>query len=204
MRIQEWGVLQKIGQREKDTYIEVRLSSIQFPEMCPVCLKSPPEDLVSVTIVERPAYTRHLEDVVAFAARDEIDLALTTSSSTVTLWIPTCMRHGSKSLRTTRTKIIPAIAFFVLFYPILYFMMGTNIAYTTQGDLIQPLSMLIVCLIVMTVACIYGAFPRAIERKIRFIGINRVKDQVIVGISNRIYADRFLEINTVSSGSEKQ
>ncbi len=193
-----WDHIRHAGRGEcvRRTSIRARLSTLKFPEMCPACLKSPPEDLVAVTIIERPEYDRHLEDTIALSKRNDIDITLTTASGAVTLFIPTCLHHGSKSLRTLRTRLSPAIAFFLLFYPILFFMMQLNIAYTTHRDTIQPLIMLALSLTVMLISCAYGMTPRALERSIKFRDISGGRDQITIEIANQTYASAFLESNT--------
>ncbi|NHI90695.1 MAG: hypothetical protein EAX87_14335 [Candidatus Thorarchaeota archaeon] len=171
--------------------VRVKLSRIQFPEACPVCL-SEVEDLVFVTVVDKEA------DAYASSSwtkQDEVNIQLQTAKSATTFAIPTCMRHGSKSVRSLRMKLIAALGFFLLFYPILFYLFRINVALTYSRPLAEPLIALAVLVVILVLILMYGLYPRALERAIRFHDVSRVKDYVILSVSNREYLNRFLKLN---------
>ena len=176
--------------------IRVRLSKIQFPEACPVCLKEP-EDLVFVTIVEKTDtdYTSGSWN----RQEDKVDVALSASRGAATFAIPTCMLHGSRSVRTLRMKLIAAFGFFVLFYPILYFLLQINLALVYSRSLVPPLLGFIGITSILVIILLYGLFPRALERTIRFHDVIRTNDSVVLSIANRGYRELFLEINEMTA-----
>lgn len=171
--------------------ISVKMSKIRFPEICPVCL-SEPEDLVFVTVIEKKT-----DDYASssWTRQDRVDIPLQASNDAVTFVIPTCLRHGSKSVRTLRTKLIAAIGFFILFYPILFYLLRINVALVYSRPLAEPLIGLIAVMAILVLILLYGLFPRALERAIRFHDVSRVKDTVVISMSNGEYRDHFLEIN---------
>jgi hypothetical protein len=42
---------------------------------------------------------------------------------------------------------------------------------------------------------LYGFFPRALERALRFQDVSRVNESLLISISNPEYCDQFLELN---------
>ena len=171
--------------------VRVKMSKIRFPEICPVCL-SEPEDLVFVTVIEKKT-----DDYASssWTRQDKVDIALQASNDAVTFVIPTCLMHGSKSVRTLRTKLIAVLGFFILFYPILYYLLRINVALVYSRSLAEPLTGFIAITTVLVLILLYGFFPRALERAIRFHDVSRVKDTVVISMSNGEYRDQFLEIN---------
>jgi len=107
--------------------IRCNLSKIVFPEICPVCLEEP-EDLVAITILERPLGEKGDDRTYSTLKRgiSKTDIALEAARGAVTLWVPTCLRHGSGSIRSDRMRWTSVIAFFILFYPILYFFLAVR------------------------------------------------------------------------------
>ena len=171
--------------------VRVKMSKIRFPEICPVCL-SEPEDLVFVTVIEKKT-----DDYASssWTRQDKVDIALQASNDAVTFVIPTCLMHGSKSVRTLRTKLIAVLGFFILFYPILYYLLRINVALVYSRSLAEPLTGFIAITTVLVLILLYGFFPRALKRAIRFHDVSRVKDTVVISMSNGEYRDQFLEIN---------
>jgi hypothetical protein len=176
--------------------IKVKLSKIQFPELCPVCL-SEPEDLVFVTIIERAGDDF---DVSSWdSGKDKTKLALNAAKGATTFAIPTCIRHGSKSVRSLRTILIAVLGFFILFYPILYFLLQINLALVYSRVLLPPLLGFLVTSSVLILFFLYGFFPRGIERALRFDDVSRVKDSLFLSISNPEYRKQFLKLNEMYS-----
>lgn len=171
--------------------IRVRLSKIQFPESCPVCGEEP-EDLVFVTIIEKVG-----DDYASssWSRQDKTDVALQAARGATTFVIPTCLRHGSKSVRSLKTKLIAALGFFVLFYPILYYLLRINVAVVYERSITEPLLGFITTVSALLLILLWGLFPRALERSIRFHDVSRTKDSVLVSISNPDYRRLFLELN---------
>ncbi|MFW9795162.1 MAG: hypothetical protein ACFFEE_12710 [Candidatus Thorarchaeota archaeon] len=176
--------------------IRVKLSKIQFPECCPVCMYEA-EDLVFVTILDRAG---NQFDASSWSnGRDKTEIALNAARGATTFTIPTCMRHGSKSVRSIRTKLIGVVGFFVLFYPILFYLLQINTALIYSRPLIPPLTSVLVLLLVLALFFLYGFFPRGLERALRFHDVSRTKDSLYLSISNPEYRSQFLELNEMHS-----
>jgi hypothetical protein len=167
--------------------------------VCPVCLKEP-EDLVFVTVVEKVGddYTTS-----SWAKQDKTDIALEAAKGVATFNIPTCMRHGSRSVRSLRTKLIAALGFFILFYPILFYLLRINVALVYERSLTQPLLGFFITTFALFMILLYGLFPRALERSIRFHRVIRTKDMVLLSISNSEYRRLFLELNGMAVETDK-
>ncbi|MFX1483051.1 MAG: hypothetical protein ACFFCP_07665 [Promethearchaeota archaeon] len=172
--------------------IKVRLSKIQFPEVCPVCLAKA-EDLVFVTILER---AQNDFDASSWdRGLDKTKVALEAAQGATMLAVPTCMRHGSRSVRTLKTKLIAVLGFFILFYPILFFVLQIDLALTYSRELFFPLLGALVTSSALVLFILYGFFPRALERALRFHDVKRVKDSLFISISNPVYQNLFLKLN---------
>ncbi|TET14278.1 MAG: hypothetical protein E3J82_02120 [Candidatus Thorarchaeota archaeon] len=180
------------------TLVRAKISKVEFPEKCPVCLDEP-EDLVSVTITERFSVVRGDDSAVSTWAdgKDKAELILASARGAVTFWVPTCMLHGSGKLRTGRARFIAWAALFVLFYPALFFLLGINAAIWHSRSLLEPLANLTVILLVFFVLVIYGYYPRALERSLKFIDIDRAKDAVYIDIMNDEYRKLFMDLNAM-------
>jgi hypothetical protein len=179
--------------------IRSRLSKVRFPECCPVCLK-PPEDLVSITVIEKALYDKSTDSAASVWMRGKSgpDPALVSGGAAV-FWIPTCLKHGSGRLRTLRTKLVPVVVFFVLFYPALYFMLGILNALHSPRPILEPIVGFLVTVTGIMLAAFYGLYPRALERALQFIDIDRAHDQVFLQIRSEQYAIMFMELNAMYS-----
>ena len=109
------------------------------------------------------------------------------------------MRHGSKSVRFLWTKLIEVIGFFILFYPILFFLLQINVAVVYSRPLLPSLLGFLITAFILMWFFLYGFFPRALERALRFQDVSRVNDSLLVSISNPEYRDQFLELNEMHS-----
>ena len=180
------------------TLVRAKISKVEFPEKCPVCLDEP-EDLVSVTITERASAVRGNENAVSTWAdgKDKADLILASARGAVTFWVSTCMLHGSGKLRTGRARFIAWAALSVLFYPALFFLLGINAAIWHSRPLFEPVANLTVILLVLFVLVVYGYYPRALERALKFIDIDRAKDTVYINIMNDEYRKLFMSLNAM-------
>ena len=180
------------------TLVRAKISKVEFPEKCPVCLDEP-EDLVSVTITERSSVVRRDDNAVSTWAdgKDKAKLILASARGAVTFWVPTCMLHGSGKLRTGRARFIAWAALFILFYPALFFLLGINAAIWHSRPLLEPVVNLIVTLLVFIALVIYGYYPRALERSLKFIDIDRAKDTVYIDIMNDEYRKLFMDLNAM-------
>ncbi len=180
------------------TLVRAKISKVEFPEKCPVCLDEP-EDLVSVTITERSSVVRRDDNAVSTWAdgKDKAELILASARGAVTFWVPTCMLHGSGKLRTGRARFIAWAGLFVLFYPALFFLLGINAAIWHSRPLLEPVVNLIVTLLVFIALVIYGYYPRALERSLKFIDIDRAKDTVYIDIMNDEYRKLFMDLNAM-------
>ncbi len=130
---------------------------------------------------------------------DKTKLALTAARGYTTFAVPTCMRHGSKSVRFLWTKLIAVIGFFILFYPILFFLLQINVAVVYSMPLLPPLLGFLSTAFILMWFFLYGFFPRALERALRFQDVSRVNDSLLISISNPEYRDQFLELNEMHS-----
>ena len=180
------------------TLVRAKISKVEFPERCPVCLDEP-EDLVSVTITGRSSAVRGDENAVSTWAdgKDKAALILASARNAVTFWVPTCMLHGSGKLRTVRARFIAWAAIFVLFYPALFFILGINAAIWYSRPLLEPVTGLVVILVLFFVLVVYGYYPRALERSLKFIDIDRAKDAVYIDIMNDEYRKLFMDLNAM-------
>lgn len=177
--------------------IRTRISKIQFPEVCPVCLEQA-EDLVFVTITER-IDPESYESKTWIKGSDKASATLEAVKGVTTFAVPTCMRHGSKSVRTTRTKMIAFAGFFIFFYPILFFLLQINLALNYSRSLVEPLMGVFIFATAMCISILYGVFPRALERKLKFGSLKRAKDLIEIVIMNDEYRRLFLELNEIYS-----
>jgi cytochrome c biogenesis protein CcdA len=156
-----------------------------------------PEDLVFVTVVEKVGDNYSAS---SWAKQDKTDIALESAKGVTTFNLPTCMRHGSKSVRSLRTKLIAVLGFFVLFYPILFYLLSINVAVNYERDLANPLTGFLVTFTALILILLYGFFPRALERSVRFHRVSRTKDAVLLSLSNPEYMELFLELNGMVVG----
>ena len=190
---------QRSDHRNRTARVRTSISKVQFPEMCPVCMASP-EDLVSVTVIEKSIYQKRATETpsVWSAGKSVPDPAL-RSGRVATFWVPTCMRHGSGKLRTLRTRLVPILIFFILFYPALYFTLALASAQYNPKPILEPLIGLVVTVGLMLGTAFYGFYPRALERTLRFVDIDTIHDRVFIEIRNDRYAKMFLELNAMHS-----
>ncbi|TFG33096.1 hypothetical protein EU528_01185 [Candidatus Thorarchaeota archaeon] len=175
--------------------VRTRLSKIKFPDRCPVCM-DPAEDLVFITIIEK--YGPDSYDSSSWTKSDDkTAVALQASQSATTFSVPTCMAHGSKSVRTIRTRLVSVVGFFVLFYPIIFYLLQINLGIIYSRPLVEPIigALFFVALLVLTI--LYSLVPRALERALKFENTSRTKDSVEVVILNREYRQLFCEMNGV-------
>lgn len=185
--------------RNRTTRVRTSISKVQFPEVCPVCMASP-EDLVSVTVIEKSIYQKREGETpsVWSSGISAPDPAL-RSGRVATFWVPTCMKHGSGKLRTLRTRFVPILVFFIVFYPALYFALALVSAQYNPRPILEPLVGLIVTVGLMIATAFYGFYPRPLERTLRFVDIDTIHDLVFLEIRNSQYAKRFLELNAMHS-----
>lgn len=180
----------------RDRGVKVKLSSIKFPEICPVCLDEA-EDLVFITVLERRSPTSY-DSSSLIGGKDKVSAALESAKGATMFPLPTCLFHGSKSVRSLRTKLIAVIGFFLFFYPILFYLLQINAALIYSRSLMDPLVGLIVFSGALLLTLFYGLFPRALERAIRFQNISRTKDTVEVVMTNNEYRKIFTELNEMN------
>ncbi|MHA2020797.1 MAG: hypothetical protein ACW98J_04570 [Candidatus Thorarchaeota archaeon] len=183
---------QEDGSRTADSVlIRCTLSKIVFPEICPVCLEEP-EDLVAITILERPLGEKGDDRTYSTLKRgtSKTDIALEAARGAATLWVPTCLRHGSGSVRSDRMRLIPVIGFFVLFYPILYFVLAVR----SSGSLVD-MGGLASSVTLLFIIFLYGYFPRALERYMKVIELEFSKDRIYLKVKDPNYLQQFMSLN---------
>ncbi|MHA2140103.1 MAG: hypothetical protein ACXADC_04595 [Candidatus Thorarchaeota archaeon] len=171
--------------------IRCTLSKITFPEVCPVCLEEP-EDLVAITILERPLGERGDDRTYSTMKRksSKADIALEAARGAATLWVPTCLRHGSRSVRSDRMRLISVAGFFILFYPILYFFLAAR----SSGSPVDTVGFF-ASIALLILIFLYGYIPRALERNLKVVELEYSKDRVYLRIRNQSYFHRFLSLN---------
>ena len=172
-----------------------KISKIKFPEICPVCLREP-EDLVSVTIREEKARSRSLGYWGRYPTSFEDSVV--PNERAVTFLIPTCLMHGSSSVRTSRNRLVTVIAFFILFYPILYMYLQINVEASMGRPIIEELLWLAALGGMLIAAIIFGYYPRPLERAIVFVRMDLVKDLVTLKVSNTEYLSQFRKLNEMN------
>ncbi len=177
--------------------IKTKLSRIQFPEICPVCLDEA-EDLVFVTVTERIG-SESYESSSMIKGEDKASIALEAARGATTFPVPTCLHHGSKSVRSLRTKLFAVVGFFIFFYPILFFLLQINAALIYSRSTTEPLVGFLFFATLLSLSILYGLFPRALERSLKFENISRAKDSVEVVMINSDYGKRFFELNEMFS-----
>ncbi|TFG09015.1 hypothetical protein EU538_06060 [Candidatus Thorarchaeota archaeon] len=184
------------GARLAGRVLKCSISKLEFPEVCPVCMREP-EDLVTVTVIEKSSFNKGPDNIISdyMGSRSEVDVALAQARGAATFWVPTCMKHGTGSLRTDRTKLVAVCGFFGLFYIVLYYVLGVINAIQLSRPLLGPAVGLVVSSSFMVLLLLYGAIPRALERKLRFLDIDRGKDLVYLRIMNPEYAEAFIQLN---------
>jgi len=156
----------------------------------------PAEDLVFITIIE--SYGPDSYDSSSWVKGDDkTAAALQSARSSTTFPVPTCMAHGSKSVRTIRTRFVSVMGFFVLFYPIIFYVLQINLALIYSRSLTEPAIGAAFFILLLIGTIFYGLYPRALERKLKFENTSRTKDSVDVEIANREYRQVFLEMNAV-------
>lgn len=171
------------------------ISKIKFPEACPVCLHEP-EDLILVTVLDRASDDINTDIYSSFKrGDDQVGATMDSIKGAATFWIPTCNRHGSGSLRSGKAKFIAWASYFVFFYIILYFILDVTRAIHLSRPLLVPAVGLTVALGVFLTLVLYGYFPRILERKMKFLDIDRSSDSVTIDIKNEEYLEQFMALN---------
>ncbi|MFW9907686.1 MAG: hypothetical protein ACFFEF_03850 [Candidatus Thorarchaeota archaeon] len=186
----------RIREKDKTQVVRASISKSVFPEICPVCTEDA-EDLVALTIMEtkeRWSGTGSLASAWV-QPQDKAELSLSDARGGITFWIPTCMMHGSSSVSSPKKKVLSIVGFMILFYPLLYFALGTLTALQYSRPIEASVIPFFAMGIFIALDLIYGFYPRALERKIRFLGINRAKDETLILLRNAVYRKLFLEKN---------
>ncbi|UCE10058.1 MAG: hypothetical protein JSW61_13975 [Candidatus Thorarchaeota archaeon] len=180
--------------------IRVKVSEIQFPEVCPVCLEDP-EDLVAITITQTPRTGKKDSNISSAwtSGRKEVDVAIAALEAAATFWVPACMSHGSKSVRTQRKRAVAWVSFFVFFYPILISILLTATAIHYNMSLLEPLVGLALSSGLFLLFVGYGYYPRALEKAVRFIELDRPSNSIFLQIRGTEYREMFLELNGMNA-----
>lgn len=181
--------------------VKVKLSNVTFPEVCPVCMEQA-EDLVPITVFEHPQRfgTSSFRGGGFLTSSwkkidDRAGVALASAQGAVSFWVPACMAHGSQSIVTTQKTVVSVIGFFILFYPFLYFVLEVITAFHFTRPILEPLGWFVILLLLMIVDILYGFYPRALQKKIQFLEINRARNEVYIKIENPDYLEEFLTLN---------
>ncbi|TXT54313.1 MAG: hypothetical protein BAJATHORv1_70013 [Candidatus Thorarchaeota archaeon] len=169
--------------------LKVKLSKVTFPEVCPACLEDA-EDLISMEV-----WSDEDKASTTFSRADQAESALSVKKGATVIWVPTCMSHGSKNVRTTRKVVLAWIGFLILWYPGIYFLLGLIRAFYYSNSILLPLLQFLVMLGIMGLVLLYGYFPRAVERNLHFLDVDIQKDTLYVLIGKQEYYDLFLELN---------
>ncbi len=180
--------------RKRKTLVRAKLDKLEFPEICPVCM-SEAEDLVSIIVYEHSKRFEGNSSISGTWSRgeDKTGVALAQAQGALSFWVPACMKHGS--ILTRSKAIISIIGLMVLFYPFLYFMMGISVAVQFSRPIEEPLLGLATLLLFMVLDILYGFYPRVLQRKIKFIKVNRAKNEVFLEIHHTAYLEQFISLN---------
>lgn len=186
----------KSKEKPQPLLVRAKITKVKFPEKCPVCLAEP-EDLVSITVMESSHFDRSDDDSISSWSdgKNKVEMTLAAAQGAATFWVPTCGIHGSRSLRSGPKRFMAWAAFFVLFYPGLYFILGIMSAIQNLRPLLEPLLGFVVTVSLLILLAFWGYYPRAIERTLRIIRIDRHEDAVYMDIRNRKYGKLFMELN---------
>ena len=76
-----------------------------------------------------------------------------------------------------------------------------NVALAYSGPILPPLLGTLVTTALLVMILLYSLFPRALERAVRFHDVSRVKDLVLLSLSNTEYSRRFLKLNEMIAES---
>ncbi|RDE13370.1 MAG: hypothetical protein C4K49_08520 [Candidatus Thorarchaeota archaeon] len=190
----------KSREKPQPLLVRAKITKVKFPERCPVCLGEP-EDLVSITVMESSHFDPSDDSSISSwgDGKDKVETTLAAAQGAATFWVPTCGIHGSRSLRSAPKRFVAWAAFFVLFYPGLYFALGIVNALHNPRPLLEPLLGLVVTASLLIVLAFWGYFPRAIERTLRIVRIDRHEDAVYMDIRNKEYGKLFLELNAAQA-----
>jgi hypothetical protein len=190
-----------LSRKEREGAVRARISKIRFPEICPVCIDEA-EDLVALTATETTVdrWSERKALVGSWSRTNNIgDAAPSDLSSAVVFWIPACLLHGSYTITTTRKKIASIVVFMLLFYPLLFFSLEllTAVQYSRPFEIALFATAALIGAIIVSIA--YGFYPRALERYIKFLLIDRGQDRAIIYLKNDEYRKRFLEVNGLNA-----
>ncbi|NHI82777.1 MAG: hypothetical protein EAX81_00550 [Candidatus Thorarchaeota archaeon] len=192
----EESVEQAIG--NESSILRCKISNLQFPEICPVCMKEG-EDLIAVTVIERsPSKERYDTHSSWGSGEDKVGAALEAARGATVFWIPTCLKHGSRSVRTERKRLLAFAAYFVMFYPMLYFFLSLRNAMLQERPFEIPLLGLLVTLLIFLLMAFYGFYPRSLEKAVTILNTERSRDSVYLRIRNDEYRRAFMELNEMS------
>jgi hypothetical protein len=182
--------------RKRPTTLKAKLSKLQFPEICPVCAATA-EDLVVMSAYVTGMAEGGIQDPARLwrSPEDKVGVALSASEGALSFWVPTCMYHGSRSVLTTKKKVTAIVVLMVLWYPLLYYALGLITALNYDRPIADPLLPFIALLVVLFIDIIYGFYPRSLERSIRFLGIDKKRDEVVLSLRNEEYIDKFVALN---------
>lgn len=189
--------------QDKQALVKAKLSKVQFPEVCPVCVEEA-EDLVAITVFETliDRWTERRGLVSGWTKeQDRVDVALSQMKGGSIFWVPTCLSHGSETISTPRKKIMSIIGFMLLFYPFLYYMLGLVAAIEYSRPLLDYLIPVSVLLVAFIIDIMYGFYPRVLERSIKFLDVSHSKDEVVIYLKNPRYRELFLEMNEMTAES---
>ncbi|MBD3407802.1 MAG: hypothetical protein GF411_16910 [Candidatus Lokiarchaeota archaeon] len=181
-----------MSKKNGNPLLKVKLSKVVFPEICPVCLAEA-EDLVSMQVWS--SEDKQLASTTFSGSADKTESLLHAKKGATVIWVPTCMRHGSKAVRTTGKIIKAWIAFLILWYPGIYFLLGVLSAYYNDRPILPPLFPLLVIFLLMVISLLYGYYPRTLERKLKFVDVDRLDDALFIKIRSPEYYEIFFELN---------
>jgi hypothetical protein len=192
-----------LSKKERASAVRARISKVRFPEICPVCIDEA-EDLVAMTATETTVdrWSERKALVGSWSRADNIgDVTPSGLGSAVVFWIPTCLLHGSDTITTPRKKIASIVVFMLLFYPLLFFSLELLTAVQYSRPFETALFATVALLGAIAVSIVYGFYPRALERYVKFLSIDRGQDKAIIYLKNDEYRKRFLEANGLNTES---
>ncbi len=190
-------------QKKRSALVKAKISKFQFPERCPVCMEEA-EDLVALTVFEAKIdhWTERRGLVSGWEKQqDSADIAMSQARGGSIFWVPTCLAHGSDTISTPKKKVISILGFMLLFYPTLYFVLGLIAAVEYDRPAFDFAIPILLLIIAIAIDILYGFYPRALEKHVKFIELNYSKDEVIIVLKNESYRALFLKENEMAAES---
>jgi hypothetical protein len=176
--------------------IRVKIGSIVFPEVCPVCMREA-DDIVRMT-VNLYSYGGALESSNPQAAlREKLARSngrITFAIPGLSFTVPVCERHAPRDI-PDKHKVVWFFSMLGGMYPGVFFLFLTLNAIYTQSDFIPFLVPWVITVLILGIISGYIFFPRSFQRYFKILDIESSGENVLLVLSNPEYRNQFLESN---------